>query len=271
VFYVANVVGTQNVLDGCRAGGVAFLVHTSTPSVVYSGKPFAGENEALPLVRSCPCHYPVTKAEAERRVLAADCGKSGDGGDNGNGGWGAPPRTVALRPHLIWGAGDPHLVPRVVRQARAGKMRIVGSGRNRVDLTHVENAARAHLLALEALRGNGPRPAGAVAGRAYFISDGAPVVLWEWINALLVRLGVPPVTRRIGFGAAWLAGGLAELLWRTLSLRGEPSLTRFVAAELSHDHWFDIGAARRDLGYAPGVDVAVALDELTRDLSCSRV
>ncbi|MDR2845251.1 MAG: NAD-dependent epimerase/dehydratase family protein [Puniceicoccales bacterium] len=255
-FFAANVSGTQNLLDACRANGVQFFVHTSTPSVVYSGGNFAGADEALPLTRSCSCAYPLTKAEAERRVLAAN-----GGGD------GSALRTVALRPHLIWGAGDPHLVPRVVHKARAGKLRIVGDGKNRVDLTHVENAARAHLLALDALCGRGPRPAEAVAGNAYFISDGAPVVLWEWINALLDRLGVAPVTRHVPCGVARFAGGLAECLWKALPLRGEPPLTRFVAEQLSHDHWFNIGAARRDLGYAPRMDTAAALDALVESLA----
>ena len=250
-FFAVNVVGAQNVLCACRANGVRFLVHTSTPSVVYSGEAFAGADEALPLTRSCPCAYSTTKAEAERRVLAAS---------------GTALLTVALRPHLIWGAGDPHLVPRVVQQARAGKLFVVGEGKNRVDLTHVENAARAHLLALDALRGIGPRPADAIAGRAYFISDGEPVALWGWINALLVRLGIAPVTRRVPYGLARLGGGLAEFLWHALPLRGEPPLTRFVAAELALDHWFDIGAARLDLGYAPDENTAASLDALVQSL-----
>ncbi|MDR2863482.1 MAG: NAD-dependent epimerase/dehydratase family protein [Puniceicoccales bacterium] len=250
-FYSTNVTGTQNILDACAAARVPFLIHTSTPSVVYNGRPLAGVDETRPLTRACPCPYPLTKAEAERRVLAAN---------------GSTLRTVALRPHLIWGAGDPHLVPRVVQQARAGRLRIIGDGLNRVDLTHVANAAHAHLLALDALQ----RPNAAAAGRAYFISDGAPVTLWAWINALLERLGIPPVTRRTTLGVARGIGAVAELLWRVLPLHGEPPLTRFVAVELAEDHWFDINAARQDLGYAPVADNAAALDALVAELRISR-
>ncbi|MDR3229745.1 MAG: NAD-dependent epimerase/dehydratase family protein [Puniceicoccales bacterium] len=265
-FFRVNTSGTQNVLDACRAAAVPLLVHTSTPSVVYTGGPLAGASETLPLATSCPCAYPPSKAEAERRVLAANC---------------ATLRTTALRPHLIWGAGDPHLVPRVVRQARTGRLRIVGDGQNRVDLTHIDNAVHAHLLALDALRReltDGSTASATVrdssetsapkspAGRAYFISDGAPVVLWEWVNALLARLGIAPVTRRIRLTTARRAGALAECLWRVLPLRGEPPMTRFVATELAEDHWFDISAARRDLGYAPVADPAAALDALVASL-----
>lgn len=241
-FYATNVTGTRNVLEGCRTTGVPLLVHTSTPSVVYNGWSLAGADESLPLTRACPCAYPPTKAEAERLVLAANNGSL---------------RTIALRPHLIWGAGDPHLVPRVVARARAGRLRIIGEGENRVDLTHVDNAAHAHLLALETLK-RGTR----AGGQAYFISDGAPVALWGWVNTLLVRLGLPPVERKISLRTAGLLGGVAELAWKLFRLRGEPPMTRFTAVELAEDHWFDISAARKDLGYAPQVDNAAALDAL---------
>ena len=226
------MLGTRAVLDGCRRHGVPRLVYTSTPSVVYNGHDLAGADESLPLTTDCPSPYPLTKAIAEREVLAANSGAL---------------RTVALRPHLIWGVGDPHLVPRVLARARAGRLRIVGRGKNRVDMVHVENAVDAHLRA---------ETAESAAGRAYFITNGEPVVLWDWINALLQALGEPPVTRRISLGAASALGAVCESVWRALALRGEPPMTRFIAAELAKDHWFDLGAARRDLGYAPRVSMA---------------
>ncbi len=241
-FFRTNVLGTRALLAGCREHGVQRLIYTSTPSVVYNDASLANANESLPLTTRCPSPYPLTKAIAEREVLAANS---------------ATLRTVALRPHLIWGVGDPHLVPRVLARARAGKLRIIGDGKNRVDLVHVENAVDAHLLAEAALR----KPDAAAAGRAYFITNGEPVSLWDWINELLVALGEPPVTRKTSLGAARAAGAICEALWSVLPLRAEPPLTRFVATELAKDHWFDITAARRDLGYEPKVTMAAGLEE----------
>ncbi|HEU5081442.1 MAG TPA: NAD-dependent epimerase/dehydratase family protein [Opitutaceae bacterium] len=234
-FYRTNVLGTRALLKGCRAHGVKYFVHTSTPSVVYNGRDLAGADESLPLTRDCPSPYPLTKALAEAEVLAANDETL---------------RTTALRPHLIWGVGDPHLVPRILERARAGKLRIVGSGKNRVDMVHVENAVDAHLLAEEALR------AGRAAGRAYFITNGEPVVLWDWINELLAALGEQPVKRRVSLTTAKNLGALCEWFWRITGRRGEPPMTRFIAAELAKDHWFNIEAARRDLNYAPKVSMA---------------
>jgi nucleoside-diphosphate-sugar epimerase len=233
-FFRANVLGTRAVIAGCRAHGVRRLIHTSTPSVVYNGRDMAGADESLPLTTDCPSPYPLTKAAAEAEVMAAH---------------GLELRTVALRPHLIWGPGDPHLVPRILARARAGRLRIVGEGTNRVDMVHVENAADAHLLAEKALAQPGS-PAG---GRAYFITNGEPVALWEWINGLLTALGEPPVTKRISLGAARAIGCVCEIAWTLLPVGAEPPMTRFVAAELAKHHWFDISAARRDLGYSPAV------------------
>lgn len=241
-YHRANVLGTRALLEGCRQHRVPTFVYTSTPSVVYNGRDLAGADESLPLTTDCPSAYPLTKALAEREVLEANSPDL---------------RTVALRPHLIWGVGDPHLVPRILARARAGRLRIVGDGLNRVDMVHVENAVDAHLLAEAALQHNGP-----AAGRAYFITNGEPVRLWDWVNALLRSLGEKPIERKISLAAASRIGAVCELLWRTLRLKGEPPMTRFIAAELAKDHWFDIAAARRDLGYAP----RITMEEGTREL-----
>ncbi len=255
-FYRANVLGTRALLEGCRRQGVARLIHTSTPSVVYHGGPLANADESLPLTTACPSPYPLTKALAEREVLAANSPAL---------------RTLALRPHLIWGRGDPHLVPRLLARARAGRLRIVGDGRNRVDLVHVDNAVDAHLLAEAALRlgpGSWDQPAGPrrADGRAFFITNGEPVRLWDWINGLLAALGEPPVTKQVSWGSAAALGAVCEAAWRVLPLRGEPPMTRFIATELAQDHWFNLAAARRDLGYAPRVTMAAGTADLVAGL-----
>lgn len=239
-FFRTNVLGTRALLEGGREHGVKRFIYTSTPSVIYNGRDLANADESLPLTTDCPSPYPLTKAIAEREVLAANSP--------------AMP-TVALRPHLIWGVGDPHLVPRVLERARARRLRIVGSGRNRVDMVHVDNAVDAHLLAEKAATST-------AAGRAYFITNGEPVVLWDWINGLLEGVGEPRVTRRISLSAAKSIGAGCEVAWTILPLRGDPPMTRFIAAELAKDHWFNLAAARRDLGYEPKISMAAGTAEL---------
>ncbi len=241
-YFRPNVLATRHIIQACQKHGITRLVYTSTPSVVFNGEPLSGADESLPYGEDFPCHYPETKAMAEREVLAA----------NGQKGL----LTCALRPHLIWGVGDPHIVPRIVERARQGRLRIVGPGTNRVDITHVKNAATAHLQAYDAL------PSGSCAGKAYFISQGEPVILWDWINDLLARLGEPQVTGKISAGKAYCLGAILEKVYRFFRLKGEPPMTRFLAVEFSKDHWFDVRAAYRDFGYTPSLSTEDGLDEL---------
>jgi nucleoside-diphosphate-sugar epimerase len=181
--------------------------------------------------------------------------------------------TVALRPHLIWGPGDPHLVPRLVERARAGKVRLVGGGLKRVDSVYVENAAEAHLLAAKRLGADLPEIKGSdegdsltegnsPAGRAYFISNGEPMPMAELINSILAAAGVPPVKRSVSSGVAYGVGWLLEKEYGLLGREEEPPLTRFVARQLATAHWFDLGAARRDFGYVPRIPIREGLNRL---------
>lgn len=238
-FEAINVHGTENLLAACREQGVARFVYTSTPSVVGYGIEADGIDSA-PYPNTWESPYGETKARAERLVLAAN---------------GPDLATVALRPHLIIGERDPHLVPRVIERARLGRLFAVGDRTNRVDLTYVDNAAWAHLDAAHALT-DAQAPC---AGKAYFISNDAPVVLWDWIDDFLGRVGAPPVRRRVPLGLALGAGTLVEGAWRALRLSGEPPLTRFLALALARSHWYDMGPARRELGYR----IRVPLDEAT--------
>jgi nucleoside-diphosphate-sugar epimerase len=249
-YYAANVSATRQILEACRTHSINILIHTSSPSVVFSGESFRGANESLPYGSNWLCHYARTKAEAEREVLAAN-GKSGL-------------KTLALRPHLVWGPGDPHLLPKAIARHMAGKLRIVGSGENHMDLTHVDNVAHAHILALDALASG--RHSG---GQAYFISQDDPVALWKWLNHLFSHLDLPPLSKKVSFRSAHSLGFVLELIWKVLRLTGEPPMTRFVAVQLAKDHWFSIDAARRDLGYEPIVSMKDGLSDTVDWLKAS--
>jgi nucleoside-diphosphate-sugar epimerase len=245
-YYTINVTGTLNVIAACRAHGISRLVYTSTPSVVYSGGDVEGCDESAPYPKSFEAPYARTKAQAERLVLAANC---------------AELATVALRPHLILGPGDPHLIPRVIAKARSGRLRTIRAGSTKlIDCIHVENAAQAHINALDRLA-----PGSAIAGKAYFLSQGEPIPTEELINRILGAAGLPPSRRTLSPRAAYFAGAVFELVYSVLRIKQEPMMTRFLAKQLSTSHWFDIGAARRELGYAP----TVSLDEGFAQLAAS--
>jgi len=239
-FFDVNAGGARNVVERCVDRGVEILVHTSSPSAVFSKGDIEGGDESLPYPRVYPAAYPASKAEAER-IVAGAAGEL---------------KTVSLRPHLIWGVGDPHILPRLAAKAASGKLAQVGDGRNTVDLTHVENAAEAHVKAAEALASNP-----SISGNAYFVSDGAPVNLWDWIRDFLSKAGLPPPRKRVPLALARTLGRVFETAYGAFGVRSEPPLTAFAASQLGTSHYFDISAAKRDLGYVPVVDLEKAFDD----------
>lgn len=241
-YHAANVTGTESVLAACRAHGIKRLVATGSPSVVFDGRDIEGGDESLPYAVNFGAHYPLTKMLSEQLVLKANSPELA---------------TVSLRPHLIWGPGDQHLVPRIIAKARSGRLKRIGSRPCMVDTVYVENAARAHLLAADLIA-----PDHAIAGKAYFISNDEPLPLWDMVNRILAAADMPPVVDSISPGTAKVLAILCESLWGLFRLSGEPPLTRFVASELSTAHWFDISAARRDLGYKPEVSITEGLQHL---------
>lgn len=231
LFHRVNVLGTQSVLDACKATDVKKLIYTSSPSVVFGTDAIENGDETLPYPEFYLTVYPKTKAAAERLVLSANS---------------ASLKTCSLRPHLIWGPEDQHLIPRLIQKAKAGRLRQVGKGDNLVDLTYVDNAAKAHIQVSEALDTSG-KPA----GKAYFISDPTPINLWDWIDHLLKESSIPFKRRALSYNTAKRIGSFLEFTYRSLKLSGEPPMTRFVAAQLAKAHYFNNDAARNDFNYDP--------------------
>lgn len=228
-YEAVNVDGTRRVIDACRAAGVPRLVYTSTPSVAFTGEPQEGvTEESAPIARSFLHPYPETKAAAERMVLAARSPELA---------------VVALRPRLIYGPEEPHMLPRILERHAAGRLRVIGDGLNDVALTYVGNAAAAHVQVADALT-----TGAACDGRAYFISDAEPVRLWEWLDRFVQGVGLPPLRKKLPLPVARGVGWVLERAWSTFGLEGEPPMTPFVATNLATSCWYDLRGARRDFG-----------------------
>ena len=240
----SNVTATQNIVAACREHGVKNLVYTSTPSVTFDGSDHENGGPDLPYASDFRSHYARTKCEAERLVLGDDF-----------------VRAVALRPHLIWGPGDPFIFPGVIKRHMQGKLARVGDGTNKVDITYVDNAAAGHVQAMDALAAGSE-----VAGRAFFISDGEPVVLWPFIDELFAALDLPPLRKSVPAGVAYFAAGMLEAAFSVLGRKDEPRMTRFAAQQVTTSHWYDMAPARAAFGYEPVITRADAWERTLQDL-----
>jgi nucleoside-diphosphate-sugar epimerase len=236
-FLQANVDGTRNALEACRAAGVGRFVHCGTEAAILAGEPVVNADETAPLRPDSPALYSATKAEAEAVVRGA----STDGFE-----------TVVLRPRFVWGVGDTTLLPEIIAATEAGRWAWVGGGTHRTSTTHVDNVVEGLLVAAE--RG---RP-----GEAYFVTDGEPVVFREFISDMLRARGVEPPERTVPTAVAGAIASAGEFAWRLLPLPGEPPLTRFALWAASQECTLDDSKARRELGYAPVISRQDGLDRL---------
>jgi nucleoside-diphosphate-sugar epimerase len=243
-FWRSNVLATDNLLSACASLGVTRFIFTSSPSVIQGDEGCSGADESLPIPAQHRTHYQASKALSEKHVLQAYCESL---------------RTVSLRPRLVWGPGDRHLLPRLTDRARRGRLALVGDGQALVDSCYIDNVVDAHLLAADALD-KVPSPC---VGKAYFISNGEPRSMGLLIDQLIATAGLPPVRKRVPLALALMIGTLAEGIWTLFRLRGEPPMTRFLAHQLSSPNWYDISAAERDLGYRPRVSLNQGLASLT--------
>lgn len=247
-YYDINVRGTDNLLAACEIAGVRKFVFTSCAGVVLDRGDLNGVSETQRMPARAPTPYLATKAIAERHALAAN----------------APDfATVALRPHLLWGPGESTLLPRLASLAKAGKLRLFGEAGNKIDSCYVDNAADAHLAALERLE-----PDATIAGKAYFITQGEPASIEGFVNGLLRAAGYPAETRR-------LSTPVARVLASTAPLRraagADPLVTGDLLALFGQTTWFNIAAARRDLGYQPRVGMAEGLARVSSYLARERM
>jgi nucleoside-diphosphate-sugar epimerase len=250
-FYSANITGTGNVITACRENGVSILINTSTPSVICVPHDIVNGTEELPYPDNFPAYYPATKAEAEKMVSEASSPEL---------------KTVSLRPHLLWGVRDSHILPKLAKRAEQKRLMRIGNCKNIVDMTHVRNAAEAHINAAEAVTANF-----AVSGKSYFISDDDPVNLWGWIETFLNDIGMPEIKRGISFKKAYFIGSLMEPFFRIFKIKSEPPMTRFVAIQMAFSHSFDISAAKEALNYRPVVNKAEAYKEAVKWIKNERI
>jgi nucleoside-diphosphate-sugar epimerase len=241
-FYNINVVGTENIIEACLKNKIPTMVYTSTPSVVFSGDDILDGNESLPYSNNFLCEYARTKVIAEKAALTVDQTRL---------------KTCAIRPHLIWGPGDPHLIPRLIDRGRKQNLKIVGEGQNLVDITYIDNVAMAHFLAAKNLL-----TSGSSSGKAYFIGQERPVKLWEWINELFRKLEIPQVEKKISLSAAYSAGRILETVHKLIIPNKEPVMTRFLAEQLAKSHYFSHESAHRDFGYTPQISIEEGMEKL---------
>lgn len=240
-FYRTNVTGTANIIQACKMNKIKYLIYTSSASVVFNGKNIEGADESLPYPSRPLSYYTATKAIAEQMILQANSPIL---------------RTISLRPHLVYGPGDNHLIPEIISKAANGRLYKIGKCRNLVDVTYIDNVVVAHINAAQSIINNPD-----VTGKAYFITNGEPVLLWDFLDMILQVSGLEPLKERVPVWTAYMISHVAEIFHR-IFMNDQETLTPFIVSELTRSHWFDISRARRLLDYEPVISNTEGLKKM---------
>jgi nucleoside-diphosphate-sugar epimerase len=225
-FWVANVEGTEQLLQVAREAGVKRFIHIGTEAALFYGQHMRDIDESYPYPKSSPFLYSATKAVAEQRVLAANA----DGF-----------ATLSIRPRFVWGPGDVTILPIMKEMVRKKQFMWINGGHVQTSTTHIANLVHGVSLALD--HGNG--------GNAYFVTDPGTTTLREFLTAYLATQGVTPPDKSIGGNTAQFLATAAEAFWRLFNIKTDPPLTRFAAAMMSHDCTIKSDKAQRELQYVP--------------------
>jgi nucleoside-diphosphate-sugar epimerase len=240
-----NVEATKTLLEASLKSGVKRFIHMSSSTVVWKSDFWSVHNlvdidETYPYREKYNDYYNESKADAERLAL-------GFYKDRGL-------ETVVVRPSNVWGAGDTVILPRIAAAARKGILHPMGSGERTVTPCHVDNLARAMLLAA----GSDKAP-----GNIYFINDGVRIGYMQFLRKQLKAAGInwePGFS--IPYKLAYAVAALMEFIYKAKESRRPPVLTRFAVAALAGSRSYSIERARRDLGYEPSIDMDEGMREM---------
>lgn len=233
-FYLANVLTQKHIITSSENLGVKRFIYISSPSIYYNGEDRIMVKENDPLPTRFVNNYSKTKREAE--VLL----------ENSN------LNYIIIRPRAIIGRGDTVIMPRLIKAHSDGRLKIIGNGENKVDLTSVNNVVESIILSMNA-------PDGAL-NNAYNITDRNPVSLWSSINYVLKGIGKEKVNKTVNFRVAYFAAFLLEFVSRWITKK-EPSLTRYSVGVLSKNFTLDVSKAEKLLNYNPVITTEKSIEE----------
>lgn len=231
-FSRANVLATRRLLDASRRAGVRRFIHMGSPSIHFRFADQYGIDERFEPPRRWITDYARSKWESELCVRSAAASGL---------------EALVLRPRAVFGERDQAILPRLMAIADRGWFPLIHRGEAVIDVTYVANLSRL----VEQCLG-----ADIVAdGRAYNVTNGAPIRVGELVAKLFSAMGrrvrLIPVPR----GLAVAAAGIAERIARIRPGRPEPRLTRYGVGVLGYSQTLDISLARRELDYVPAVSI----------------
>jgi nucleoside-diphosphate-sugar epimerase len=228
-YRLVNVAGSENLYKAALATGVRRFIHTSSHTVYGLGHGrFLTEEDAL---LPDPDPYSISKAEGDhliRRLMQT-----------------SPMETVIIRPGTFFGPGDRLHFGRMAQKLKDGKGVIIGRGHNALPFCYVTDVVQGFLLAAD--HPNAP-------GEVFNISNDRPLTQQEMYNAIADSVDGKRPTRHLPYYPTYYGSIIAEKVVARIT-RTKPVVTQLGVMMFGTDTRHSIEKARRELGYAPQVDL----------------
>ncbi len=236
-FMQANVVTQKKLIHYAQKNKVKRFIYISSPSIYYNGKDRFLVKEDDPLPKKFVNNYSKTKRSAEKLLENSKL------------------NYIILRPRAIIGRGDSVIMPRLISAYTLGKLKIIGTGNNTVDLTSVKNVAHAIELSI--------RANDKACNQSYNITNGKPVFLWNYINKVIKEIGMKKIDKKVKFKTAYFAAIVFEFISKYITKK-EPPLTKYSVGILSKSFTLDISKAKKFLNYKPIITTDDSLNEFVK-------
>lgn len=232
-----HIEASELLVSKAKEANVQNFVYLSAASVIINGKPIHNADETF-ISNNITDGYSKTKLKAEQLILKSCHDRF---------------RTIALRPPLIWGKGDLHTLPEIVKATNNGQMMFINGGNHVFNTCHIDNICHALLLAEQA----------ETSGEAYFITDDEDLIFKTFITRYVSTKTDKIPNKSISLRNARFFATMMEFFWRTFNLKNSPPLYNGLVNVLGLKITLNINKAKKDLNYLPITTVEQGLARMT--------
>ena len=226
-FYKVNVLGTRNIVEICEKQGLK-LVFVSSPSI------YAGAKDQLDVKENEAPKDNNLNFYIKSKIMAENIIKN------------SKLNYMIIRPRGLFGIGDTSIIPRLLDLNKKMGIPLFADGKQKVDVTCVENVAYALRLALENER---------YSRQTYNITNDEPIEFKEILTLFFNEMGTEGKYLKWNYRPILSLVSILEKIYKLFGIEKEPPLTKYTLYLMRYSQTLNIDKAKKELGYYPQISV----------------
>ena len=226
-FYKVNVLGTRNIVEICEKQGLK-LVFVSSPSI------YAGAKDQLDVKENEAPKDNNLNFYIKSKIMAENIIKN------------SKLNYMIIRPRGLFGIGDTSIIPRLLDLNKKMGIPLFADGKQKVDVTCVENVAYALRLALENEK---------YSRQTYNITNDEPIEFKEILTLFFNEMGTKGKYLKWNYRPILTLVSILEKIYKLFGIEKEPPLTKYTLYLMRYSQTLNIDKAKKELGYYPQISV----------------